>query len=84
MQAPTAARGTRVLYQEHDRIPMPEDVPELGVRAGEEGVIRRLTYLRDTVFAFVLMSYSTGQPRGWVVVEVKPERKVRSFTTTAR
>ena len=82
MQAPTAKSAR--LHQAYDRIPVPEDIPELGVRAGEEGVIRRLTYLRDTVFAFVLMSYSTGQPKGWVVVEVKPGRKVRSFTTTAR
>ena len=84
MQVSTAAKGARVLYQEHDRIPIPEDVPELGIRRGDEGVVRRLTYLRDTVFAFVLISFSTGQPKGWVVVEVKPERRVRSFTTIAR
>ena len=83
MQAPTTAKGTRVLYQEHDRIPIPEDVPELGIRRGDEGVIRRLTYLRNTVFAFVMITYSTGQPRGWVVVEIKPERKVRSYTTAS-
>jgi len=80
MQAATQG-SLRVIYQEHDRIPVPEDVPELGIRAGDEGVIRRLTYLRNTVFAFVMVTYSTGQPRGWVVVEVKPERKVRSFAT---
>ncbi len=74
----------RLLYQEHSRIPIPDDVPELDVRAGEEGVICRLTYLRDTVFAFVLVSYSTGQPKGWVVVEIKPERKARSYTTASR
>ena len=34
MQAPTTAKGTRVLYQEHDRMPIPEDVPELGIRGG--------------------------------------------------
>ena len=84
MQAPTTARGTRVLYQEHDRMPIPEDVPALGIREGDEGVIRRLTYLRNTVFAFVMVTYSTGQPRGWVVVEIKPERKVRSYTTASR
>ena len=83
MQAPTSARGTRVLYQEHDRIPIPEDVPELGIRRGDEGVVRRLTYLRNTVFAFVMVTYSTGQLRGWVVVEIKPERKVRSYTTVS-
>ncbi len=83
MQAPTSARDTRVLYQEHDRVPIPEDVPELGIRRGDEGVVRRLTYLRNTVFAFVMITYSTGQLRGWVVVEIKPERKVRSYTTAS-
>ncbi len=83
MQAPTSARGTRVLYQEHDRVPIPEDVPELGIRRGDEGVVQRLTYLRNTVFAFVMITYSTGQLRGWVVVEIKPERKVRSYTTAS-
>ncbi len=83
MQAPTSARGTRVLYQEHDRVPIPEDVPELGIRRGDEGVVRRLTYLRNTVFAFVMITYSTGQLRGWVVVEIRPERKVRSYTTAS-
>ena len=80
MEAPTV-KSTRLLHQEYDRIPIPEDVPELGIREGDEGVIRRLTYLRNTVFAFVMVTYSTGQPRGWVVVEIKPERKVRSYTT---
>ena len=62
-------------------MPIPEDVPELRIRKGDEGVIRRLTYLRNTVFAFVMVTYSTRQPRGWVVVEIKPERRVRSYTT---
>ncbi len=79
MKAPTV-RSAPLLHQEHDRIAIPEDVPELGIREGDEGVVRRLTYLRNTIFAFVMVTYSTGQPRGWVVVEVKPERKVRSFT----
>ena len=77
MQA-TTAKSAR-LHREYDRIPIPEDVPELGVRAGEEVVIQKLTYPHDTVFAFVAMTFSTGQPKGWVVVEVKPGRKVRSF-----
>jgi hypothetical protein len=84
MQAPTTAKGARVLYQEHDRMPIPEDIPELGIREGDEGVIRRLTYLRNTVFAFVMVTYSTGRVRGWIVVEIKPERKVRSYTTAAQ
>ena len=63
MQAPVT-RSARVIHQEHDRIPIPEDVSELGIRRGDEGVIRRLTYLRNTVFAFVMVTYSTGQLRG--------------------
>ncbi len=83
MQAPVT-KSARVVYQEHDRIAIPEDVPELGIQRGDEGVVRRLTYLRNTVFAFVMVTYSTGQLRGWVVVEIKPERKVRSYTTASR
>jgi hypothetical protein len=83
MEAPTT-KSARVIHQEHDRIPIPEDVPQLGIRRGDEGVIRRLTYLRNTVFAFVMVTYSTGQLRGWVVVEIKPERRVRSYTTASR
>jgi hypothetical protein len=83
MQAPVT-KSARVVHQEHERIAIPEDVPELGIRRGDEGVTRRLTYLRNTVFAFVMVTYSTGQLRGWVVVEMKPERKVRSYTTASR
>lgn len=83
METPTV-KSTRLVHQEHDRIVIPEDISELGVREGDEGVIRRLTYLRNTVFAFVMVTYSTGQLRGWVVVEIKPERKVRSYTTASR
>ena len=83
MQA-SVTKSARVVHQEHERIAIPEDVPELGIRRGDEGVIRRLTYLRNTIFAFVMVTYSTGQLRGWVVVEIKPERKVRSYTTASR
>ena len=80
MKAPSRAAG-RPRHQEHESIPIPKDLPALGVRKGDEGVIRRLTYLRNIVFAFVMVTYSTGQLRGWVLVEVKPERKVRSYAT---
>ncbi len=75
------ASTRKSLYQEHDRIAVPEDVPVLGVRAGDEGIIRRLTYFNNSVFAFVRIDYSTGQTRGWIVMQVKPDREVRSFTT---
>ncbi len=83
MQAPTTG-SVRLLCQEHDRIPIPEDVPALGIRKGDEGIVRKLDLHNETVFAFVMVTYSTGQTRGWVIMEIKPNRKVRSYTTTPR
>jgi len=76
-----ATSGVRLHHQEHDRISIPEDVPALGVKKGDEGVIRGLHLDNETVLAFAAISYSTGQPRGWVIVELKPQSKVRSYTT---
>ncbi len=80
MQTP-ATSGTRLSYQEYDRISIPEDVPALGLAEGDEGVIRGLHFDNETVLAFVMITYSTGQTRGWVIVELKSQRKVRSYTT---
>ena len=73
--------GAQLRHQEYDRIPIPEDVPALGVEKGDEGIIRGLHLDNETVLAFVMVSYSTGQTRGWVILEIKPENKVRSYTT---
>ncbi len=83
MQAPTTGSG-RLLCQEYDRIPIPEDVPALGIRKGDEGIVRNLELYNDTVFAFVKITYSTGRTRGWVILEIKPNQRVRSFTTDPR
>ena len=69
MQASTTRSG-RLLWQEHDRIAIPEDVPALGIRKGDEGIVRKLDIYNDTVFAFVMITYSTGQTRGWVIMDV--------------
>ncbi len=71
----------RLLCQEHDHIAIPEDVPALGIRKGGEGIVRNLELYNETVFAFVMITYSTGQPRGWVIMEIKPKYEVQSFTT---
>jgi hypothetical protein len=76
--------GARLRYQEYDRISIPEDVPALGVQEGDEGVIRGLQLDNETVLALVAIAYSTGQPRGEVTVEIKPSKKVRSYTTASR
>lgn len=74
---------SKARYTEYDRISIPEDVPALGVEKGYEGVIHGLDYHDDIVYASVLVSYSTDQPRGWVGVQVAPEEKVSSYTTIA-
>jgi hypothetical protein len=86
----SAVVDRQLRYQEYDRIAIPEDVPALGIEKGDEGVIRGLSLHDETVFAFVMITYSTGQARGWVVVELKPQLKVCSYMgptaspTTAR
>jgi hypothetical protein len=80
LQASTTSSGP-LLCQEQDRIAIPENVPALGIRKGGEGIVRNLELYNDTVFAFVMITYSTGQPRGWVIMEIKPRYEVRSFTT---
>ena len=83
MQAPTRERVRLLVYQVHDLISIPEDVPELEIKRGDEGIIRDLVLLNDSVAAFVEVSYSTGQTKGWILVEVMPEEKVLSYTLEA-
>ncbi len=80
MQALTRERVRPLVYQVHDLISIPEDVPELEIERGDEGIIRDLVLLNESVAAFVEVSYSTGQTKGWILVEVMPEEKVLSYT----
>ncbi|MDP8940634.1 MAG: hypothetical protein M3N10_10175 [Actinomycetota bacterium] len=79
METPTQKRS-KARYAEYDCISIPEDVPELGVKKGAERVIHNLDYHNGAVYASVLVTYSTNQPRGWVGVQVAPEEKVSSCT----
>lgn len=79
METPTR----RLYYTEYDRIPIPQDIPELGIEKGTEGVIRSLRNHRDEVHATVQVTYSTNQPRGWVDMQVIPEERVSSYTPGA-
>lgn len=72
-------KSGKALYAEYDRIPIPEDIPALGVEKGCQGVVHNLDYQNDTVYASVLVTYSTNQPRGWVDMQVAPEKKVASY-----
>ena len=78
MEAPARERSRRLVYRIHDSISIPDDVPELEVRRGEEGIVRELVMHNNSVTAFVEIRYSTGQTRGWVVLEIMPEEKVLS------
>ncbi len=81
MQAPTRERSERLVYQVHDLIPIHEDIPALEVKKGDKGIIRELVLLHnDSVTAFVEVPYSTGQTRGWIVMEIMPTEKVLSYT----
>ena len=80
MQALTRERGRPLVYQVRNLISIPEDVPELEIEWGDEGIIRELILLNESVTAFVEVSYSTGQTRGWILVEVTPEVRVLSYT----
>ena len=83
MQSPTRERGRTLVYEVRDLISIPEDVPELEIERGDEGVIRELVLLNESVTAFIEVSYSTGQTKGWILVEVMPEEKVLSYTLEA-
>ncbi len=74
------ASNRRLYYTEYDRIPIPADIPELGVQKGEEGVVRSLRNGGDEVHAAVQVTYSTNQPKGWVDMQVVPEEKISSYT----
>ena len=80
METLARERSGRLVHHELDRISIPEDVPALEVKGGDEGVIRELVLYNDNVTAFVEISYSTGQTRGWIFVEIMPEEKVLSYT----
>lgn len=72
----------RSLYVERDLILIPEDLPDIGVAGGDEGLITDLKLQNDNVIALVQVSYSTGQPRGWVEINVKPEERVLSHAAS--
>ncbi len=72
--------GNARSYTQYDRIALPEGIPDLGVAAGSEGIINRLDYQRNHVYADVTVTYSTQQPRGSVLMEITPEEKILSYS----
>lgn len=82
METPRQCYSGRSLYVERDLIPIPEDLPDIGVTEGDEGLITALNLQNNNVIALVQVSYSTGQPRGWVEMNVMPEQRVLSYAAS--
>lgn len=70
---------TTPYYTPYDRITIPTVVPELGVSRGDSGLVEDLALRDEVVPASVRVDYSTGQPRGWVGMAIRPDRRVLSF-----
>ena len=66
-------------YCAHDRAPIPGDIPELGIKRGDEGVVEALDLRNNNVFASVRVYRSTGQTRGMVRMQVRPRQEVVSY-----
>ena len=78
MTAP-AYTGRKPAYSTYDRAPIPGDIPELGIRRGDEGVVEDLTLRNNNVFASVRVYRSTGQAKGMVQMQVRPRQEVVSY-----
>ena len=83
MEATTQRRDTRPNYQAYDVIPIPEDIPEIGVKKGDEGVVENLSLSHNTVVASVRVYHSTRQSKGMVDMRIKPGEEVVSFCAGA-
>jgi hypothetical protein len=75
-----ARRQERPIYQEYDMIPFPGDIPQLGVKKGEEGVIEDLSYRNNTVEASVRVYHSTRQSKGLVGMRIRPDEEILSYS----
>jgi hypothetical protein len=81
---PTPSRRARTPgYQEYDLVPICEDIPQLDVRRGEEGVIENLDLRNNTVVALVKVYRSTRQLKGFVEMRLRPSEEVVSYSPVA-
>ena len=83
MQAAKSDTYGRFPYKELDVISIPGDVPEQGIKAGDGGEIHALDLRANgnEVVALVRVPYSTGQTRCWLEVNVRPGRRILSYST---
>lgn len=68
--------------KEYDLVTIPADIPAIGVKLGEKGLVRNLDLrLGGDVIATLQLVSPTGLTKGWVEMEVRPEERVRSYAT---
>lgn len=66
--------------KEYDLVGIPADIPALGVKLGEKGLVRDLDLrLGGDVIATLQLVASTGLTKGWVKMEVRPGERVLSY-----
>ena len=68
-------------YKEHDLVCIPADIPTLGVKLGETGLVKNLDLrIGGVVCATLQLVSPTGLTKGWVEMEVRPAEKVLSYS----
>ncbi len=69
------ATKRRIVYRELDMVPLPEDIPELGIKAGYLGTIDHVYAVRDEPGRglYVEASRDDGSTIGFVQLEADEE-----------
>ena len=76
-------QGAWVGYKEYGLVAIPADIPALGVKLGETGLVRDLDLrIGGDVIATLELVAPTGLTKGWVEMEVRPAEKVLSYSAT--
>ena len=70
--------GEQHVYYEYDVVAIPGDIPELQIREGDTGVVENLDLRNNTIFARVRVYRSTGQTKGMVEMQVRPQQEIVS------
>ena len=83
-QDATTKQAGWVGYKEYDLVAMPADIPALGVKIGETGLVRDLDlHIGGDVIATLQLVAPTGLTKGWVEMEVRPEEKVLRYSAAS-
>lgn len=66
-------------------MPIPADIPVLGVKIGETGLVRDLDLrIGGDVIATLQLIAPTGLTKGWAEMKLRTAEKVMSYSTAGR